>query len=93
MAHELVDAEHELLEDAQPRLDGAQLGPEFNVTGHLCSVSIFVSTPRLHITLHLLEQNFGGDRLLFSEFKKRVMCNVVTSFAQYNSSTTPDNCT
>ena len=34
MAHELVDAEHELLEDAQPRLDGAQLGPEFNVAGH-----------------------------------------------------------
>ena len=47
MMHELVNAEHELLEDIQPRLDGAHLGPEFNVTGHLCSVTyfLFLNTP------------------------------------------------
>ena len=48
MAHELVDAQQELLEDAQPRLDGAEFGPEFNVTGHLCSVVYFCfRTPQI----------------------------------------------
>ena len=42
MAHELVEAEHELLEHAQMRLDGAKLGPEFDVAGHLCFVAYFV---------------------------------------------------
>ena len=60
MAHEFVNAEHELLEDAQPRLDGAQLGPEFNVTGHFvfCGLFLFSNTPdySLYSLYTLLEQ-------------------------------------
>ena len=60
MVHEFVKAEHELLQDAQPRLDGAQFGPEFNVTGHLCSVVYFLfsNTPdySLYSLYTLLEQ-------------------------------------
>ena len=41
MAHELVDAEHELLKNAQPCLDGAELGPEFYVAGHFVFCYLF----------------------------------------------------
>ena len=73
MAHELVDAEHELLQDAQPRLDGAQLGPEFNVTGHFvfCGLFLFSNTPDYHdYTDYTLfgAKNFGGDQVIFSFF-------------------------
>ena len=79
MAHELVDAEHELLENAQPRLDGAQLGPEFNVTGHFvfCGLFLFSNTPDYTITpiTRFLEQKtLEGIKLsfLFLNFKKSV---------------------
>ena len=99
MAHEFVNTEHELLQDAQPRLDGAQLRPEFNVTGHFvfCGLFLFSNMPDYTITpiTHFLEQKtLEGIKLsfLFSELQKKV-CNTCkvgkTSLLQYNSSTTP----
>ena len=79
MAHEFVNTEQELLQDAQPRLDGAQLGPEFNVTGHFvfCGLFLFSNTPDYTITpiTRFLEQKtLEGIKLsfLFLNFKKSV---------------------
>ena len=79
MAQKLVDAEHELLEDAQPRLDSAQLGPEFYVTGHLCTVVYFCfRTPQVnnftHFTRFLEQKLWRQSSYLsfFLNFKKNV---------------------
>ena len=83
MAHQLVDAEHELLQDAQPRLDGAQLCPEFNVTGHFvfCGLFLFSNMPDYTITpiTRFLEQKtLEGIKLsfLFSELQKKCVIRV-----------------
>ena len=80
MAHELVDAEHELLEDAQSRLDGAQLGPEFYVTGHSCGLLICTDTKiwsrtsyvvRLHFLLGFLKTRPFFHFSVFAKIKKQ----------------------